>query len=141
MEAKMSKIRGGCLCGAVRYSTDAEPLLTAVCHCKNCQRQTGTAFSVVVAVPKGLLVFEGREPGSYRDTGESGLPVDRRFCTTCGSPIISQPAAMPMMDVIKAGTLDDTSWLQPQLNVWCDSAQPWVHLSDAIPRIPRNPPG
>ena len=47
---------------------------------------------------------------------------------------------MPMMDVIKAGTLDDTSWLQPQLNVWCDSAQPWVQLSDAIPRIPRNPP-
>jgi len=64
----MSKIRGGCLCGAVRYS------------------------------------------------------------------------AMPMMDVIKAGTLDDTSWLQPQINVWCDSAQPWVQLSDAIPRIPRNPP-
>jgi hypothetical protein len=136
----MSKIRGGCLCGAVRYSTDAEPLLTAVCHCKNCQRQSGTAFSVVVAVPKGSLVFEGGEPGTYRDTGESGLPVDRRFCTTCGSPIISQPAAMPMMDVIKAGTLDDTSWLQPQLNVWCDSAQPWVHLSDAIPRFPQNPP-
>ncbi|MFM8480105.1 MAG: GFA family protein [Gammaproteobacteria bacterium] len=136
----MSKIAGGCLCGAVRYSTDAAPLMTAVCHCKNCQRQSGTAFSVVVAVPKGALIFEGREPDSYVDTGDSGLAVNRRFCATCGSPVFSEPAATPQMDWLKAGTLDDTSWIQPQVNVWCESAQPWVQLDDALPCVPRNPP-
>jgi hypothetical protein len=140
METAMPNIQGGCLCGAVRYSSDAAPLMTAICNCKNCQRQTGTAFSILVAVPKGALVMEGAQPDTYQDVGESGLPVLRRFCSKCGSPIFSEVAAMPTMDWVKAGTLDDTSWLQPQVNIWCDSAQPWVQMNDAIPRIPRNPP-
>ena len=136
----MARITGGCLCGAIRYSTEAQPLMTAVCHCRKCQRQSGSAFSVVVAIPKGTLVFEGCEPGRYRDSGDSGLSVDRRFCTACGSPILSDAAATPALDWLKAGTLDDTSWLQPQANVWCDSAQHWVQMGDAIPRFPQNPP-
>jgi hypothetical protein len=136
----MSKIKGGCLCGAVRYNTDAEPLMTAVCHCKKCQRQSGTAFSVVIAIPKGSLRFEGREPESYGDTGDSGLAVNRRFCATCGSPIFSEAAATPQLDWLKAGSLDDTTWVQPQINIWCESAQRWVRMDDAIPKAPRNPP-
>lgn len=136
----MPKIQGGCLCGAIRYRSDAEPMMTAICNCKHCQRQTGTAFSVIVAVPKGTLVMEGAQPDVYNDVGESGLPVLRSFCSKCGSPIFSDVAATPAMDWIKAGTLDDTSWLQPQANIWCDSAQAWVQMSDSIPRIARNPP-
>lgn len=136
----MPKIQGGCLCGAVRYRSDAEALMTAICNCKHCQRQTGTAFSVLVAVPKGTLMMEGAQPEVYHDVGSSGLPVLRKFCSKCGSPIFSEVAATPGMDWIKAGTLDDTSWLQPQVNIWCDSAQAWVQMSDAIPRIPGNPP-
>jgi hypothetical protein len=133
------KIQGGCLCGAVRYRSDAEPLRTAICHCKNCQRQTGTAFSVIVAVARESLVMEGSQPDVYTDVGSSGLPVLRMFCARCGSPILSRVAATPTMDWIKAGTLDDTSWLQPQANIWWDSAQPWVQMSDEIPRLARNP--
>lgn len=136
----MQEIRGGCLCGAVRYRCDAAPLMTAICNCKNCQRQTGTAFSVLVAVPKGALVVEGMQPATYEDVGDSGLPVLRRFCPSCGSPIFSEVGATPTMDWVKAGTLDDTSWLQPQVNIWCASAQPWVQMSDAIPRVAGNPP-
>lgn len=136
----MKKIRGGCLCGAIRYSCDADPLMQAICNCRNCQRQSGSAFSVIVAVPKGALVFEGMQPAVYRVRGDSGLPVLRKFCPNCGSPLLSEVAATPDMDWIKAGTLDDTSWLQPQLNLWCDSAQPWVRMSEELPRIPRNPP-
>jgi hypothetical protein len=127
-------------CGAVRYRSHAAPLLTAICNCKNCQRQTGTAFSILVAVPKGGLIMEGAQPDTYQDVGDSGLPVLRRFCSKCGSPIFTEAALTPTMDWLKAGTLDDTSWLQPKVNIWCDSAQPWVQMSDAIPRIPRNPP-
>ena len=71
----MQKIQGRCLCGAVRYRSDAAPLLTAICNCKNCQRQTGTAFSILVAVPKGALIMEGAQPDTYQDVGDSGLPV------------------------------------------------------------------
>ncbi len=136
----MNKIEGGCLCGAVRYTTDAAPLMTAVCNCTHCQRQTGTSFSIVVAVPKGSLTMLGAQPATYQDVGDSGLPVLRKFCAKCGSPIFSEVAAMPTMDFVKGGTLDDTSWLQPQVSIWCDSAQPWLQKSDAIPRVPRNPP-
>lgn len=135
----MPKIEGGCLCGSVRYTSDAEPLMTAICNCKNCQRQTGTAFSVIVAVPKGALKMQGTEPAAFNDTGESGQGVRRRFCSKCGSPIFSEVEVTPTMDWVKAGTLDDTSWLEPQVNIWCDSAQSWVQMSEAIPRVPRNP--
>ena len=49
------KIEGGCLCGKVRYSADVDPTFVAVCHCKNCQKSTGSAFSVVVALPTPAL--------------------------------------------------------------------------------------
>ena len=136
----MSNIIGGCLCGAIRYTSKSQPLLTAVCNCKNCQRQTGTAFSVLVALPKGTLEFSGDQPATYHDTGSSGLPVLRHFCSKCGSPIFSDVAATPAMDWLKAGTLDDASWLQPQVSIWCDSAQPWVQMSESIARFPQNPP-
>jgi hypothetical protein len=53
--------------------------MTAICHCKHCQRQTGTAFSILVAIPKGSLVMEGAQPDTYEDIGDSGLPVLRWF--------------------------------------------------------------
>jgi len=53
---------------------------------------------------------------------------------------VSEVAVTPALDWLKAGTLDDTSWLQPQVNMWCDSAQPWVAMKDGVPQFPRNPP-
>lgn len=136
----MNAIVGGCLCGAVRYSSKAQPLMTAVCNCKHCQRQTGTSFSVLVALPKGTLEMTGAQPATYRDTGSSGQPVLRHFCSNCGSPIFSDVAVTPAMDWLKAGTLDDASWLKPQVSIWCESAQPWVKMDDSIACFPQNPP-
>jgi hypothetical protein len=136
----MPQLSGGCLCGAIRYRSNGAPPVTVICNCRHCQRQSGTAFSIMVGVPAGALVIEGPEPATFRDTGETGHPVLRHFCGQCGSPLFSQPEATPTMEWIKAGTLDDPSWLDPQMNIWCDSAQPWVQMSDAIPRIGRNPP-
>ena len=86
----MSKVVGSCLCGAVRYESEAEPLMTAICHCDNCQRQSGSAFSIIVGVPAGSLRFEGEERlATYEDRGTSGKAVYRRFCKSCGSPVRS----------------------------------------------------
>lgn len=137
----MGQIVGGCLCGAVRYKADAEPLMTAVCHCTHCQKQAGSAFSMIVGVPKGSVKFEGGPLSAYTDSSESGLPVVRKFCPKCGSPVLSEVGATPEIDWIKAGTLDDPSWFKPQVYLWCDSAQPWVSMVEGVPQFPGNPPG
>lgn len=136
----MGKIQGGCLCGAVRYRADGEPVMVAICQCSHCQRQSGAVYSVNVGIVKGSLQFSGDVPATYEDRGSSGQPVHRRFCAKCGSPIFSQVDATADLDWLKAGTLDDTSWVQPQAAVWCRSAQPWVKLPAELPQFPQNPP-
>jgi len=136
----MPKISGGCLCGGVRYTSEAEPILTAVCHCADCQKQTSSAFSILVAIPKGNLRLEGHALAAFEGVGESGQQVTRSFCPECGSPIVSYVAAAPDLEWIKAGTLDDLSWFEPQMNIWCDSAQPWVSIDEALPMFEKNPP-
>lgn len=136
----MTKVAGSCLCRAVRYRSDAEPLMQAVCHCDNCQRQSGTSFSVIIGVPAGSIRYEGEENlATYKDRGLSGKSVDRRFCKKCGSPIVSLVEMMPSMHFIKTGTLDDKSWLAPNMHVWCDSAQPWVNIPADATKIAKNP--
>jgi len=136
----MAKLDGSCLCGKVTYSCAAEPVATAVCHCTDCQRQTGTAFSVIVGVPRDALEVAG-ELASFTTVGtDSGKDVERKFCPQCGSPVMSIAEGMPALAFIKAGTLKDTSWLEPQLHVWTDSAQEWLPLdAHAGAKTPRGP--
>lgn len=138
----MNAIIGGCLCGGVRYHSSEEPKMTAVCHCSHCQKQTGTAFSVLVCVSaESIHYYEQASLAEYTDSGESGAAVHRHFCNHCGSPILSLPDSMPGMAFIKAGTLDDTSWLKPTAHVWCSSAQPWVNIPTDAVQFPRGSQG
>jgi hypothetical protein len=134
----MPKMTGGCRCGQVRYSADAEPAFTGVCHCTSCQKESGTAFNVVIAVPQAALAIQG-SPKSYAATGDSGKPNVSKFCPNCGSTILSEPAALTGMSIVRAGTLDDTSWLKPTMEIYCDSAQPWVQLGGGMKRFPKMP--
>ncbi len=134
------RMSGGCLCGKIKYTTEADPVFTAVCHCTNCQKQAGTFSSVVVAVPATALSMTGPIK-TFEDTGDSGKPVHRRFCPECGSPIISEVDVMPGLALIKAGTLDDTSWLKPTMEVYCSSAQAWVPPLGELQRFDKMPAG
>ena len=133
------KIEGGCLCGKVRYSADTEPAFVGVCHCTNCQKETGTAFNVVVAIPQPELSLQGSLK-TFRARGDSGKEVHRQFCPECGSTITSAPDALPDAAIIRAGTLDDRSWVKPVMEIFCDSAQPWVSLAGDMQRFPKMPP-
>ena len=136
----MPKITGGCLCGSVRYASDAEPALVAACHCPTCQKNTGSAFSLNLAIPTDSVTITGESLATYEDrTGASGNPFFRTFCSRCGSPISGSGAAYSGLTFIKAGTLDDPSWVKPGVHMWCSSKQPWVVIEDGVAQIPANP--
>ena len=122
---------GGCLCGNVRYVVPATPLATVVCHCKNCQKQAGSALSVIVVFRRSALRLEG-ELTIYEDRGTSGQKVFRQFCGRCGSPVLTDTERARETGIIfvKAGTLDDVSDLKPTVHYWVRSAQAWIPLPD-----------
>lgn len=132
------KMRGGCLCGQVRYEAEAEPVFTGVCHCHNCQKYTGSAFSTVVAIPKSGLSISGTLK-SYSDRGGSGNAVWRRFCPECGSAVVLDVEIMPDLTLLNVGSLEDASWFTPMHEIFCDSAQPWVKLGGNMQRFPGMP--
>src|SRR5689334_14024328 len=86
-------------------------------------------------LPKQALSIKGTLK-TYADQGDSGKAVNRRFCPDCGSPIITEAEALPDLVIIKAGTLDDTSWLKPTTEIYCDRAQPGVQLGGGMQRFP-----
>lgn len=124
------KLTGRCLCGGVHYACDTPADITALCHCRTCQRQTGTVASFVVGVKDADLHVRGATLGTFVTQGDSGQSVQRSFCTNCGSPIVSRCNAMPGVAFIKAGTLDDCSTLKPTVEFYLQDALPWVpHLN------------
>ena len=135
----MADLTGGCLCGQVRYTVSGEPAFTGVCHCRNCQRYTGSAFEPVVAFPSASVSLTG-ELKTYKDKGDSGKEVRRRFCPNCGSGVIAEVDILPGLTLVLAGTLDDTAAYTPAMEIYCSSAQPWVHAGAERPRFPKMPP-
>lgn len=121
---------GGCQCGAVRYRIEGKPLDLAVCHCTECQRQSGSAFgmSLAVAAPAFRLIAGALK--SFTVECDSGRIKTCTFCGDCGTRIHHQtnPAALS----IKAGTLDDTSQLVPTAHYWTKRKQPWVPIPPGV---------
>ncbi len=122
----MPAIEGRCLCGSISYTSTDEPILVGICHCTDCRRQSGTAFSINVGVPAGGLTITGT-PKVYETMGtDRGEPARRHFCGDCGSPIISVLADADDIAFVKGGTLDDPSWIEPELELWEESRLPGV---------------
>jgi hypothetical protein len=134
----MSEITGSCRCGSVTYSTSADPVFTGVCHCGNCQKSTGSAFGAVVAVPAASLTVAGTTK-RFTDKGDSGSATHRDFCPECGSTLTQSADVMPGITLLPVGTLDDTGWVKPAMQIYCDSAQPWVSLGGGIQSFAKMP--
>lgn len=136
----MPKIAGGCLCGSVRYESDAEPLIVAVCHCTTCQKNSGSAFSLNLGMPAAAVTMAGADLMTYEDrSGASGKPFYRSFCGRCGSPLSGKGDAYDGLLFLKAGTLDDPSWVRPTAHIWCAEKQPWVTIDGDVAQAPGNP--
>ncbi len=120
---------GSCLCGNITYEIEGDQLAVAVCHCEHCQRQSGGAFSTNFVAHESQLKVNG-EMALYEDRGRTGdaVYVNRKFCGSCGSPIVSELLGSEGVVAIKVGTLDDTSDITPDVQAWCDDKQSWVNL-------------
>ncbi len=105
---------GRCLCGEVTFEISGDLIATAVCHCDRCQRQGGSAFSVNLVVHESQLHVDG-EMKTYVETGENndGEYVRRRFCGSCGSPIVSEIVESNGIVAVKAGVLDEKADVLP----------------------------
>ncbi|OLL28616.1 aldehyde-activating protein [Burkholderia sp. SRS-W-2-2016] len=99
---------GRCLCGAVHYRADGASLAQLICHCRDCQRASGSAGLPVVVVRAADFSFKG-ETTTYTMTGGSGMPTTRNFCAHCGSLLFGTPHHAPEIVTIYAGTLDEPS--------------------------------
>ena len=122
---------GGCQCGAVRYVLTTEPIRVVVCNCKECQRQSASAFGMSMPVKKNSLTVTGLTK-QFTRIADSGNEVTGVFCPECGVRIYHLLKSAPDVASIKPGTLDDTRWLRPGSFIWMKSAQGWVPIPDDV---------
>ena len=139
----MSQIKlpfnGGCACGAIRYECSAEPVRMVQCHCRDCQRFTGTGFVAAVIVPIESLKLSAGSPRYFPTPSSRGGHVQRGFCAECGSPVVSKFDSAPHLIGIHAASLDDPSWFRPAYNVWASDAQPWDYMHPDVPKFEKYP--
>ena len=130
---------GGCLCRKVRYKFDREKIVSAGhCHCKDCQKVTGSGKVTIIFIPTESLMINDKYK-IYSVVGTDGTNVHRGFCPSCGSPIISYVTEQPNLRFIKAGSLDDSTWVKTQSSFWSTSACEWDPIDINLPSFPYNP--
>ena len=137
--AENKHYEGGCQCGALRYEITAAPLVLYVCHCSECQTQSGSAFGMSLAVPSDTFSMRSGTPKTWTRSSASLHRVACAFCADCGVRIYHRPERKPDTINVKPGTLDDTTWLDPAAHLWTGSAQPWINLDDGRIRAVAQP--
>ena len=133
-----ARYEGGCHCGSIRYTCSEAPEFTFFCHCNDCQKTTGSPFSVELMIPASAIDIQG-DLGTYTVTSDSGKQVHRRFCSRCGSGVYLECDADPGYVFLKAGTLDDANWVKPDMHIFTAARQPWIHLGDTLPQYEKAP--
>jgi len=130
---------GGCLCGAIQYEFDKSNLISAHhCHCIDCQKSTGSGKATILMLPSQAIQIKG-ELKLHTTTTASGRNMSRGFCEECGSPVLSFIKEMPEVKFVKAGSLDDASWLKIDSNFYSSSAHFWSPIDEDIPSFTHNP--
>lgn len=134
-----AKLNGGCACGKVRYSCAEKPLVQMICHCRDCQRSSGSAYAAAVIVPSDRLTLMGSHPHFYETTAASGNPKQAGFCDACGSPVLTRLPRAPMVTFLTVSSLDEPSNFSPGIEVWVSRAQPWQSLRPETLKFDENP--
>lgn len=129
---------GGCRCGAVRYDCTEPPVTGVRCHCRECQKASGTGHADLMAVHAHGLDVTG-EVRYFDHIADSGNTASNGFCATCGSHLFGKTSGMPGLTAIKVGSLDDPSWFEPKMSLFAARAQPWDPVDPNLPSFPGMP--
>ena len=131
-------LTGGCQCGAVRYEVVAEPVAIYVCHCRECQRQSASAFGISVIVPAWAFTLTQGDVGTWRRPTDSGGVLDCMFCVVCGSRIRHTAPGEETVS-IKGGSLDQPVDLRLASHIWTSRKLPGVIVPDGAAQFPEEP--
>jgi len=119
-------LEGGCHCGAIRYRIESEPICVNGCHCRDCQTLTGSAFAVNAMIEADRVKVARGEPAT-----------DPEFGTRCGKCGVLLWATHPMFGenilFLRAGTLDESERMAPDIHFFVRSKHPWITLPEGVP--------
>lgn len=124
-------LTGGCQCGQLRYEISQFPKTLYCCHCTECQGQSASAFGMSLRVDADAVELEGNHRSYFRDA-DNPLAVEGVYCPDCGTRVVHRGRGADSGSSVKAGTLDNKSWLEPVGHIWARSAQNWVKLDGLV---------
>ncbi len=130
-----SDLSGGCACGQVRYRLEAAPMYVHCCHCKDCQRQTGTAFVLNALIETNHLTQSGGEVRLFGMPTDSGQPHNVARCVACGTALWSHYGGREVLSFVRVGTLDEPASLPPDIHIYTRSKLPWIALPPDVPAV------
>lgn len=133
MTDTQTELDGGCACGAVRYRLGSPPMFVNCCHCRSCQRQTGSAFVINAIIETDRVVLLSGELQPVALVTESGRPHRIFRCASCQTAMWSEYGGMVKLRFVRTCTLDDPTALQPDVHIYVRSKQPWVTLPAGVP--------
>ena len=124
---------GSCFCGAVKYRLTSKPMFVHCCHCRDCQRQVGSAFAINAIIERDRIELLSGEPVPREMTTDSGRPHDIYRCPNCLSALWSDYGRRQVMVFVRVATLDEPSALPPDVHIFTRSKVGWVDLSQPAP--------
>jgi hypothetical protein len=124
---------GGCACGRLRYRMQLTPMFVHCCHCKDCQRQTGTAFVLNALIETDRVELQTGTVRPYVMPTDSGRPHTVFRCSDCGTTVWSEYGGLKTLRFVRVGTLDDPTALPPDVHIYVRSKLPWITLPDGVP--------
>ncbi|MBM4203147.1 MAG: GFA family protein [Gammaproteobacteria bacterium] len=130
-------VTGGCLCGAVRPESEAEPLATRLGWCRDCQYLA--AGAAVNACFRTASFKMNAETTDYVSIADSDNRKHRRFCKSCGTQLFSEAESRPHLIFVRGGSIDDPDQLQPTATIWTASAPRWASIDRSLECIAGQP--
>ncbi len=132
-------IKGSCQCGKVSYQLLEPPINVFICHCRECQKLSTSAFSITAVVKADSVIFSG-ELKQWERLADSGNKNFAKFCPCCGNRIYHFNPDQPELIKLKPTNLDDTRILKPTVHVWVSEKQDWYEIPATATRFEKQPP-
>ena len=139
MCAKPAKYTGGCLCGALRYEAEGEPLYAGHCYCTDCQKASGSGFIPFMGFPSSALRFTGQSR-PFVSKAANGGDATRNFCPVCNSLVFGGVVGESDSFTIYVGSLDDKSLFHPKIAIFARNRPHWAILPPGLTVFDEMPP-